>query len=230
MDDCCSAGDDGRAHRETGAGGNERYDAVFDERFAHRVARQYTKRGLTLPEQRIVDYLVDEVGIDGARILEIGGGVGELQLALLERGASSTVNLELSAAYEETANRLASEAGVIDRMTRTVGVDLAERPNAVGSADIVVLHRVVCCYPDAERLLSAAADRATSALVFSHPPRNLISRTGAASVNLMMWLVGRSYRGFVHSPEAMVSVVAAHGLQADYRRHDRAWCIVGARR
>ncbi|MFF2276247.1 methyltransferase domain-containing protein [Agromyces sp. NPDC058126] len=227
MDDCCSAGDG--SNGRTGAG-NERYDTVFDERFAERIARQYTKRGLTAPERRIVDYLVDEVGVDGARILEIGGGVGELQLALLERGASSTVNLELSAAYETTASRLASEAGVADRMTRTVGVDLAERPDAVGAADIVVLHRVVCCYPDADRLLSAAADRATRALVFSHPPRNLISRTGAFAVNLMMRLVGRSYRGFIHSPEAMVAVLAAHGLQPDYRHRDLSWCIVGARR
>ncbi|MFE6966239.1 methyltransferase domain-containing protein [Agromyces sp. NPDC057679] len=227
MDDCCSAGDEPNGRS---GDGNERYDAVFDERFAKRIARQYAKRGLTSPERRIVDYLVDEIGVDGARVLEIGGGVGELQLALLERGASSTVNLELSAAYESTARRLASEAGVADRMTRTVGVDLAERPDAVGTADIVVLHRVVCCYPDAERLLSAAADRATRALVFSHPPRNLFSRAGAVAVNLMMRLVGRSYRGFIHSPDAMVSVLSAHGMRPDYRHRDLSWCIVGARR
>ncbi|MFF2495976.1 methyltransferase domain-containing protein [Agromyces sp. NPDC058064] len=227
MDDCCSAGGDSRAPDRLADG---RYDAVFDERFAQRIARQYSKRGLTPSEQHIVDYLADEVGIVGARVLEIGGGVGELQLALLERGAANTVNLELSSAYEATAGRLAAAAGVGDRVTRTVGLDLAERPNAVDEADIVVLHRVVCCYPDADRLLSAAADRARRALVFSHPPRNLVSRAGAVSVNLMMWLVGRSYRGFIHSPDAMVDVLARHGLQAGYRHRDRGWCIVGAQR
>ncbi|WP_022887743.1 class I SAM-dependent methyltransferase [Agromyces italicus] len=227
MDDCCSAS--GAAPRRTGVG-DERYDAVFDERFARRVARHYARRGLAAPERRIVAYLVDEVGVEGARVLEIGGGVGELQLALLERGAASTVNLELSAAYEKTAHRLLAEAGVAGRVTRTVGVDIAEHPNAVGPADIVVLHRVVCCYPDAERLLSAAADLATSALVFSHPPRSVMSRAAAGWVNLVMRLLGRGYRGFVHSPDAMVGVVSAHGLHASYRHQDRVWCIVGARR
>lgn len=227
MDDCCSAGGESRA---TGGLGSERYEAVFDERFAQRVARQYTKHGLTKPERHIVDFLVDEIGVGGARILEIGGGVGELQLALLDRGAASTVNLELSSAYEQTARRLATEAGMADRVTRRVGVDLAERPDAVDSADIVVLHRVVCCYPDAERLLSAAADRARRALVFSHPPRTLVSRAGVVSVNLMMWLARRSYRGFIHSPDAMVDVLARHGLQARYRHRDRGWCIVGTQR
>ena len=44
------------------------------------------------------------------------------------------------------------------------------------TADVVVLHRVVCCYPDYERLLGAAADHSRRLLVFSHPPRNVASR------------------------------------------------------
>lgn len=227
MEDCCGTGGDAGARSDAGS---ERYNAVFGVRFAQRLARQYTRRGLTKPEQRIVDYLVDEVGIEGARVLEIGGGVGELQLALLERGARSALNLELSSAYEETATRLAEAAGVGDRVMREVGIDLAERPDAVDSVDLVVLHRVVCCYPDAERLLAAAADRADRALVFSHPPRNPVTRISVAAVNLMMRLRGRSYRGYVHSPDAMIQVLARHGLQPGYRHQDRAWCIVGARR
>jgi magnesium-protoporphyrin O-methyltransferase len=39
----------------------------------------------------------------------------------------------------------------------------------------MVLHRVMCCYPDYARLLGAAADHARHALVFSYPARNLLS-------------------------------------------------------
>ena len=61
-------------------------------------------------------------------------------------------------------------------------VDLARAaPDAVEQADIVVLHRVVCCYPDYERLLSAAADHARTRLVFSFPPRNAMSRAIVAA-------------------------------------------------
>jgi hypothetical protein len=63
-----------------------------------------------------------------------------------------------------------------DRMTRSQ-VDIAATPGEVDTHDIVVLHRVVCCYPDYECLLTAAADHAKRLLVFSHPPRNWVTRT-----------------------------------------------------
>ena len=62
-----------------------------------------------------------------------------------------------------------------DRIERRIH-DIAVAPDAIEPVDIVVLHRVVCCYPDYEKLLGAAADHARRALVFSHPPRNVVSR------------------------------------------------------
>jgi hypothetical protein len=48
-----------------------------------------------------------ELGIEGASILEIGGGVGEIQVELLQAGAARAQNLELSPAYEHEAHKLA---------------------------------------------------------------------------------------------------------------------------
>jgi len=67
---------------------------------------------------------------------------------------------------ELEARSLAGQAGVQGRIQ-----DLAQDPGAVEPADLVVLHRVVCCYPDYERLLAAAADHGRRALVFSYHPR-----------------------------------------------------------
>jgi hypothetical protein len=47
----------------------------------------------------MVDFL-EQRGIAGASVLEVGGGVGEIHLELLRRGATRAVNLELSPAYE----------------------------------------------------------------------------------------------------------------------------------
>ena len=63
--------------------------------------------------------------LDGASVLEIGGGIGDIQLELLLRGASRTTNLELSGAYEAEAARLLDEKGLRERAARVVGVDLA---------------------------------------------------------------------------------------------------------
>jgi hypothetical protein len=215
MDECC------------GPPGPDGYAEVFDTRYADKVARRYRRRGLTSTEERVVRFLAS-TGIEGASVLEVGGGVGEMQLELLARGAARTTNLELSGAYEDDARRLIDEAGVGGRVRRILGVDLAGSPDSVDTADVVVLHRVVCCYPQYERLLGAAADRALRAIAFTHPPRTVWTRAAVGVGNLMVGLSGRSYRGFVHSPDAMAEVIRRHGFEVRYRHRGLSWCVVGA--
>ena len=201
---------------------------MFGPRFAAHQARRYRRRGLDATEQHIVDFL-EGAGIDGATILEIGGGAGQIQLELLRRGAASATNLELVDTYDTQAAQLASQAGMTDRMHRRI-VDIAATPDDVAPADVVVLHRVVCCYPDYERLLAAAADRTKSLLVFSYPPRNPVSRTFVAAQNAFFRLSGKSFRTFAHPPDRMVDVLHHHGLVTAYTRPGRMWHVAGMRR
>src|SRR3954464_9739540 len=120
-------------------------------------------------------------------------------------------------------------AGLRERMTRR-RLDLAATPDLVEPHDIVVLHRVVCCYPDYERLLTAAADRATRALVFSHPPRNALTRAMVAGQHLGSRLTGRAFRVYSHPPAAMVAVAERRGLRTTYRHRGRIWRIVALER
>jgi hypothetical protein len=76
----------------------EDYESVFTGRFARRVAKRYTRRGLSQAADQIVQFVVGR-GVKGASILEIGGGVGEIQVELLRRGASKVTNLEISTQY-----------------------------------------------------------------------------------------------------------------------------------
>jgi 2-polyprenyl-3-methyl-5-hydroxy-6-metoxy-1,4-benzoquinol methylase len=168
-------------------------------------------------------------GIEGATVLEIGGGVGEIQIELLKRGAASSVNLELSSAYEEEAKRLLCEAALADRAERRLN-DIAVEPDGVESADIVVLHRVVCCYPDYERLLGAAAQRARHLLVFSYPPRNKWSRLFVGAENLVFRLLRREYRSFAHPPSAMLGLLGEQGLRRTFDHRTLVWQVAGLER
>ncbi len=168
-------------------------------------------------------------GIEGATVLEIGGGVGEIQIELLKRGAARAVNLELSPAYEEEANRLLRETALEERAERRLH-DIAVDPEGVEPADIVVLHRVVCCYPDYERLLGAAAQRAWRLLVFSYPPRNAVSRLFIAAQNLIFRLLGREFRTFVHPPSAMLGLLGERGLRHTFAHHALVWQVAGLER
>jgi len=201
---------------------------MFNDRFARRMAARYRKRGLDKTARRMVDLLTDR-GVRGATVLEIGGGVGEVQLELLHRGAAAATSLELSPAYDDEAARLLAEAGLAGRVQRRL-VDIAGDPAAVEDADIVVLHRVVCCYPDFARLLGAAADHTRRQLVFSHPPRNAASRAVVATQNLLLRLAGRDFRTFAHPPAAMLAVLAEHGLHLSGVHRGRLWQVAAVTR
>jgi magnesium-protoporphyrin O-methyltransferase len=146
----------------------EDLQSVFTRRFARRTAKRYRSHGLSPAATRIVDFVTDQ-GVQGASVLEIGGGVGAILVELQRRGAAHVTNLELSTQYDGEAARLLADTGVEGRVDRCL-VDIAREPDRVESADVVILHRVVCCYPDIKRLLSAAAQHATRLLVYSYPP------------------------------------------------------------
>jgi hypothetical protein len=74
------------------------YHRFFNQRFARRLTNRYHKRGLVPTAQTMVQFL-HERGIEGASVLEVGGGVGEIQVELLQAGAARAQNLELSPVY-----------------------------------------------------------------------------------------------------------------------------------
>ena len=208
--------------------GRSGYQTVFSDRFARRVARTYRKRGLDSTQRRLVSFLTDR-GITDASVLEIGGGVGEIQIELLARGARTATNLEISQNYEAEAAALLERSGMADRVTRQF-VDIGASPEAAEPADVVVLHRVVCCYPDYARLLAAAASHAKRLLVFSHPPENVLSRMIIGGENLLRRLSRNDFRAFVHPPNAMISAAQAQGMSVTYRHRGLSWNIVGLER
>lgn len=163
-------------------------------------------------------------GLSGKRVLEVGGGVGAIQLELLKAGAERAVNVEYSPGYEAAAAELAEEAGLAGRVEREIG-DFAEN-GAYEEADVVLMHRVVCCYPDYERLVGQAARHAGHVLVFTFPPRNLLSRLVNGSSNLWMRMKKNEFRSYVHPPEAMIDVARRHGLEPVALRRRRVWLAV----
>jgi len=192
------------------------------------VVKRYRKKGLDETARRMVEFL-ELRGIEGATVLEVGGGVGEIQIELLKRGAAHALNLELSPAYEEEATSLLRAAGLEERVERRL-YDIAVDPEGVEAADVVVLHRVVCCYPDYERLLGAAAEHARRLLVFSYPPRNVVSRLLIAAQNLVFRLLRREFRTFAHPPSAMLAVLAERGLRPTFAHHPLVWQVAGLER
>ena len=185
---------------------------MFSPRTARRSLERYRSKGLDEIERRIVAS-AKEAGVQGARVLEIGGGIGVIQAELLQVGAATGEIVELVVAYEPYARELASDKGLSDRVTFRV-VDLVEDPDDVEPADVVVLNCVVCCSPDGIELTGIAGRLARRTLVLSYPRDVVWVRLGVGLINLGQRLFGRSFRAFVHSPAKLRAAVEEQGLRA----------------
>ena len=203
-------------------------DSFFGDRFAGRAAKRYRKRGLDKNALRMVTFL-EQRGIRDATVLEIGGGIGEIQIELLTHGASHTVNLELSPHYDDDARTLLREHGLENRVERRL-CDIAVNPDDVQPADVIILHRVVCCYPDYAPLLTAVAAHARRLVVFSYPPRNVLARVAIGFANFRLKLRRSEFRVFAHPPEALLTTLEQRGLCPTYSHHGLAWNIAGLER
>jgi 2-polyprenyl-3-methyl-5-hydroxy-6-metoxy-1,4-benzoquinol methylase len=204
------------------------YEKLFGARSARRDAKRYRRKGLDETARLMVDFL-RERGLEGATVLEIGGGVGAIEAELLRSGASSAVNVELSPSYEQAALELWREAGVGERAEFRVA-DVAMDGQDVGPADAVVMHRVVCCYPDYDALVGAAAERARHHLVLSFPRERLLIRAGLGAINLAARLLRWEYRSFVHPVAGILAAAERRGLRTAFEHRGTIWQVAALER
>lgn len=200
----------------------DQYGEVFTDREARRKARSYRRTGLSRDAAELVHELTLR-GIEGATVLEVGGGLGELHLELLTRGAGSATSIDLSPSWEPAARFLAEQKGVADRVSRLVG-DFCD--SEIGAFDLVVMHRVVCCYPDWHQMLSRGVERAEKLLALTFPVDRWWTRLGIAAGNLLMKVKGSSFRAFVHPPAEMIDLIRRAGYTMVHDRRRAVWRTV----
>jgi 2-polyprenyl-3-methyl-5-hydroxy-6-metoxy-1,4-benzoquinol methylase len=184
---------------------------LFDERTAQDELRRYWRSGLDRHARRIVAAL-DARGVADASVLEIGGGIGGLHAELLRRGAAHATDVDIAAAYIAAAQSLAERLGLRERVEYRQA-DFASVAGDLAPADIVVMHRVICCYPDMPALITAAAQHTGRLLALSFPHHTWYMRLARRVLNAGMWLQRSGYRFYVHDPAALRRVAAAAGLR-----------------
>jgi hypothetical protein len=184
---------------------------IFDEKAARRALRRYLESGLG-GESKLIGEWAEEGGLDGATVVEIGGGVGQIQAELVRRGAARGQVIEVVPGYEAPAGELARAVEIADRTSFAL-VDLLEEPDAVEPADIVVLRRVVCCTPDGPKLLGVAAGKTRRTLLASYPRGRAVSRVVVRLENALLWVLRKRFRAFVHEPAELERAVSQHGLR-----------------
>ncbi len=190
---------------------NNPNDEMFNPRIARRELARYRKRGPAAPTRQLLEAIEAASPPRGSTILDIGGGIGAIHHGLLDRGFATATQVDASSAYLSVAADEATRLGHADRVVFRHG-DYHDVASQLPESDVVALDRVVCCDPDYEGMLGAAATHARRLLALSYPRPRLIVRAVVAVGNAWRRITRARYRTYVHPPEAMAEVLERHGL------------------
>jgi hypothetical protein len=198
-------------------------EELFNQEQVEKDLRQYRRRG----PDRTTRWLVDAIRRQarGSRtLLDIGGGVGAIQHALLEAGIERAEGVEASAAYFTAALKEAQRRGLGERVHYHYG-NFTELEQDVAPADIVTLDRVICCYDDMDKLVGLSVLKARQIYGVVYPRDGWWMKLGAVLLNLYFRIRRSPYRGFVHSTRAVEAIIGSSGFRRQFYRRTLFWQV-----
>lgn len=188
-------------------------------RMARFYRKRFERRGFE-PSQRLLLEGLSRQGFRGMSILEVGCGVGHFHQTLLEQGAGTAVGMDLAERMIEEARAWARQRGLDQRTEYRVG-DFVASAQELAPADLVLLDKVVCCYPDADAMVHQSALRARKLYALIYPRDRWYVRLGVRLGAWGMRLLGSCYRPYLHDPVTIHGWLEQSGLK---RRHQaRTW-------
>jgi magnesium-protoporphyrin O-methyltransferase len=196
----------------------------FDD-WARDDARRARRRTRPDAVTRALVEALDRSGLRDRSVLDIGCGAGELTLACLDAGASRATGLDLGSGAIDHARALSTERGYAEVVTfAAMDATTAE----LAPHDVVVLSRVICCYPDATSLVDHTAAAAGSTYGFVVPRSSgvvgrltrLLMRAENAVFRIRRRKFG-GYRAFVHDVAAIDEQLGRAGMRQVHRQHLR---------
>ncbi len=197
----------------------------FDEE-SKRILKDYRKKGLGSQSSLILSGL-KQLGLKGRTTLELGSGIGALTLELLRAGAASSVGTDLSPNMVETARSLATEAALSGSATFILGNGATDK---LPDSDIVVLDRVICCYPDYGALIDNTSSSSKRYYAISIPDDR---RTLTKILRVFLPMQGVFFRRrgsckvFFHPTERVFGRIQDRGFRIVYESASgRIWSVV----
>ena len=198
-------------------------EEVFDQELAEDELAKVRRKG----PARTTRWLLEAIrarGVKGKTLLDIGGGVGTIQHQLLSDGLKKAIHVDAASGYIKTAQAEAKRRGFDARATYHHGdfVDLAPQ---IPAADIVTLDRVICCYDDAQSLVSASAQKARTIYGVVYPRDSWWGRLAVWLLNVSRRIRGDSFTVFNHPTRLVESILSDRGLSRTFHRVTFLWQV-----
>jgi magnesium-protoporphyrin O-methyltransferase len=184
---------------------------TFSTKEAEGDLKRYRRDGPDATTQALIDAIRAQQ-INGASLLDVGGGIGAISLELLAAGLGTSQSIDASEAYVATARSEAARRGFADRATHSFGM-LAELKDEIAAADIVTLDKVVCCDPDLPMLLADVTGRARRMVGLVYPRVTWWNRLAARGMAAFGWLTRDTTRWYLHPDAAIDAILGAAGFE-----------------
>lgn len=193
----------------------------FNKRTAKRELRSYKRKG----PKKTTRLLLNEIrkkDLSGKSLLDIGGGIGSITFELIEQGIETSVHIDASSPYLELSLNEAERRGLKDRVRHIHG-DFTEISNKTDMADIVTLDRVICCYPDMEKLVDKSTEKAAWYFGVVYPRERWLTRLGMKAGNFWFQIRGSDFRTYLHSPSDIDSRIQRNGFHKIFHKQTLIW-------
>lgn len=198
-------------------------ESLFDAKTVAKDLKNYRQKGPDKTTQILIEALKAET-IANLTLLDVGGGVGAIQHALLKAGARQATHVDASSAYLRASQEEAERQGHSDRVMYRFG-NLVEIAPELGPADIVTLDRVICCYHDVEALVDASAGLADRRVGLVFPRETWWLAVGRLLMNTVLWLQRNPFRFFVHSTATIEAILQQYGFKRQFYRKTFFWQV-----
>lgn len=195
----------------------------FDTKNAEKELKKYVKSGPKGATKKLL-VMLSCLEKKEKSLLDIGGGVGILQWEFLKEQAASTTDVDAASSYLKTARAIAKEFGYEDK-TSFIQKDFNDIADQLGEFDFVALDKVVCCYPDYQKILINAASKSKNYLVLTYPISNIFSRA-LNTIGRLYFLIKKSeFKTYIHPSKKIVELVENQGFKIYNRGISFPWNV-----
>lgn len=180
--------------------------------FAKSYARRLEKKGFEKSQKVLFDDLKN-IGFENRSVLDIGCGTGFFHQEMIRSGASEASGVDISKKMIDHAESLARKKGLEGSTSYALG-DFVELQGQFGEHDVVVLDKVICCYPDSGKLIKASTEKCRRSYALSYPRDSWIPRLAFSAFRSALTLVRSDFKPRIYP----VSWVRKQVEQAGFRR------------
>lgn len=202
----------------------EGIETRFYREYVEKKLREYREQGPKETTRLLLKALLPLITAE-TTLLDIGGGVGDIQHVLLAAGVRESFNCEASSGYLVAAEREAARLGLEERVTHIHG-NFVEISSRVPEADIVTLDRVICCYHDMPDLVRKSLSKARKLYGIVIPvDRWWVKIATQLYYNLRFLLQRSPFRVFVHPIAEIERLIRQAGFHRIFQQNQGGWMV-----